>query len=146
MEDRRVGAAHPVADRGGEPGHRDFARLADMPRLAVLVVLLLAMFWQSAAMARIGSSVNVLADPEHAALHWNLESHHHHDDGTYHLGDSAGSSQHVLIDPVSATAALLMAGAPAFQALGSLPPVVEHPAPRPDLALGGLFRPPRPHA
>jgi hypothetical protein len=122
-----------------------------MSRLAVLVVLLMAMLWQSVAMARIGSSVNVLADAAHAALHWHAEGHHHHDDGTYHVdhsgdpGDAAEAAQHVLADPVSATTALLMAHAPGFPSSGSSRPVVEPPAARPDHPLDGLLRPPRTH-
>jgi len=41
-----------------------------MRRVAVLLIVLIAMLWQSVAMARIGSNVNVLVDAEHAALHW----------------------------------------------------------------------------
>ena len=48
--------------------------------------MLLAMLWQSVALARVGSTVNVLVDLEQAALHWQDRtgqdrSHHHHDDG-----------------------------------------------------------------
>jgi hypothetical protein len=114
-----------------------------MSRLAVLLALLFAMLWQSLALARVGSTVNVLADMEHAALHWGEESHHHHDDGSYHLDDSNESAQHVFTDQVSATAALFAA----------MPRIVSHaraaaPAggqeqvpPSPDI--DGLLRPPR---
>lgn len=120
-----------------------------MPRLPVLVVLLVAMLWQTLAMARVGSSVNVLADPAHAALHWHEEGHHHHDDGTYHVdhsgdaGDVAEAVQHVLSDPVSAPTALLTAQVPGFPASGSSRPVAEPAALWPDHLLDGLLRPPR---
>jgi hypothetical protein len=57
-----------------------------MRRSAVVFVVVFAMLWQSVAMARIGSTVNVLADLQHAALHWQEQSHHHHEDGTYPPG------------------------------------------------------------
>ena len=47
--------------------------------------MLLAMLWQSVALARVGSTVNVLVDLEQAALHWQDKSpHHHHDDWSPH--------------------------------------------------------------
>lgn len=123
-----------------------------MPRAAVLVVLMLSMLWQSIALARIGSSVNVLADAAHAALHWHETAHHHHDDGSYHLvdaaapGEAADAAQHVLTDPVGASTALLMASMPGFPAAGSLRPLMGPPGAWPEHALDGLLRPPRPHA
>jgi hypothetical protein len=114
-----------------------------MRRLPVIVVLLVSLLWQSVALARIGSSVNVLADIEHAALHWLGTSHHHHDDGRYHLDESAEAAQHVLTDQVSAPVEMLPRTGSAFPPLPS-------PAPHAPLAmrvpiplLDGLLRPPR---
>lgn len=120
-----------------------------MSRLTVIVVVLMALLWQSIAMARIGSTVNVLADPAHAALHWQEAGHHHHDDGSYHTGDaveSTDSTQHVLMDPVSGATALLVMMSQGLPALGSVAPVAEHRAPAPDPMIDGLLRPPRAHA
>jgi hypothetical protein len=114
-----------------------------MRRTAVLVFLLLAMLWQSAAYARAGSTVSVLADPDHAALHWLEKGHHHHDDGSYHLDDSKASAQHLLCDHVTATSALLLAASRDFPPLGSAAPTGRHERRVPDPPLEGLLRPPR---
>jgi len=117
-----------------------------MRRAVVLLVMLFAMLWQSAALARVGSTVNVLADLEHAALHWQESGHHHHDDGSYHLDDSKESAQHVLSDHVTATTALLVTASHDFPLLGSAAPGGLHVRPVPDPALDGLLRPPRSRA
>lgn len=112
-------------------------------RSTVLLVMLFAMFWQSLALARVGSTVNVLADLEHAALHWQEEGHHHHDDGSYHLDDSIESTQHVLSDQVTATSALLVTASHDFPPLGSAAPGGLRKPLVPDPTLDGLLRPPR---
>lgn len=114
-----------------------------MRRTAILIVMLFAMLWQSVALARVGSTVNALADTEHTALHWQEEGHHHHEDGSFHLDDSKASVQHVLSDHVSATAALLVASAQGFPPLGSAAPGGLHQVAIPDPDLEGLLRPPR---
>jgi hypothetical protein len=114
-----------------------------MRRSAVLLVMLFAMLWQSVALARVGSTVNVLADLEHAALHWLEAGHHHHDDGAYHVDDSKDSAQHVLSDHVTATTALLATTSHDFPHLGSVAPGSLHERPVPDPTLDGLLRPPR---
>ena len=117
-----------------------------MRRLPVTLVLLFAMLWQSVALARPGSTVNVLADLQHAVLHLQEEAHHHHDDGSYHLDDSKESAQHLLCDYVSANLATLAAALPLFLPLGSTAPVgVGHQA-APEPAPEGLLRPPRSRA
>ena len=117
-----------------------------MSRLVVLLVVLFAMLWQSVALARVGSTVNVIADLEHAALHWQEESHHHHEDGSYHLDDSKESGQHVLCDHVCATAALIPSSPHVFSSLGSTAPGGLHETLVPDPTLDGLLRPPRSRA
>jgi hypothetical protein len=114
-----------------------------MQRSAVLLVMLLAMLWQSVAMARGGSTVNVLADVQHAALHWQGASHQHHDDGSYHLDDSNESKQHVLSDHVNATTALLLTACHAFPPAGSVAPGGRLESAAPDPSLDDLLRPPR---
>lgn len=114
-----------------------------MRRSAVVLVMLFAMLWQSVALARVGSTVNVLADSGHTALHWQEEGHHHDEDGSYHLDDSIESVLHVLSDHVSATAALLIAAAHDIRPLGSAAPAGLHATPMPNPPLDGLLRPPR---
>jgi hypothetical protein len=116
-----------------------------MRRSAILFVMLFAMLWQSVAMARPGSAVNVLADLEHAVLHWQQEGHHHHDDGSFHLDDSPASTFHVLADQLTVTTALLPTVAHHFPPCVSEPPGGMHGARVPDPFLDGLLRPPRVH-
>ena len=114
-----------------------------MRRPFVLVVLLFAMLWQSVALARIGSSVNALADLEHAALHLQQAAHHHHEDGSYHLDESYESTQHLLTDHLSMTIELLISSCPLFPPLGSTAPGVLHHTTAAGPILDGLLRPPR---
>lgn len=120
--------------------------LLEMRRSAVLLVMLFVMLWQSVALARPGSTVNVLADIEHAALHWQAQGHHHHHDGSFHLDDSQASTLHLLSDHLTVTTALLPAVSPHFPASTSAPPGGLHEARVPDPFLDGLLRPPRFHA
>ena len=114
-----------------------------MRRAAVLLVMLFAMLWQTVAMARAGSTMNVLADMEHAALHWQEEGHHHHEDGSYHLDDSIASSQHVVSDHVSAAAAFIVTASHQFPPMGSAAPGGLHETLVSNPTLDGLLRPPR---
>ena len=114
-----------------------------MYRIAVLLVMLVAMLGQSVALARPGSAATVIADLEHAGLHWQEEGHHHHDDGSYHLDDSPESVQHIISDHVSASAALLVTSSHDFPPLASALSAGLHKAPVPDPDAEGLLRPPR---
>ena len=106
--------------------------------------MLLAMLWQSMAMARVGSTVNPLSDPAHAMLHWNAESHHHHEDGSYHVDDSKESVQHMLADHLNVSVPLPSLPALDLPSLQSAAPDSAHTARAPNPALDGLLRPPRP--
>jgi hypothetical protein len=117
-----------------------------MGRSAVLLALVLAMLWQAVALARPGSTVNVLADLAHAALHWQQEAHHHHDDGSFQLDDSPASAFHLLSDHLTATAALLPDVAHHVPRGGSVSPGGLQGARTPDPFLDGLLRPPRAHS
>lgn len=117
-----------------------------MRRSSVLLVVLLAMLWQSLAMARPGSSINVLADLGHAILHWQQAAHHHHDDGSFQLDDSQASTVHVLADHFTPTTALIPMVSHQFPPSASEPPGGMHSARVPDPFLAGLLRPPRAHA
>ena len=115
-----------------------------MRRPVIVLVVLFAMLWQSITLARPGSTVRLLEDFEHAALHWQAAGHHHHDDGTYHVDDSSESVQHVVTDHASASAAALIASidhdfaiAPSEKPSALRQALVTHPF------LDGLLRPPR---
>jgi hypothetical protein len=114
-----------------------------MRRSFILLAVICALLWQSVALARVGSTVNALADLEHAALHWQQVSHSHHDDGSYHLDESCESVQHVLMDPAGASAALLTFFSQDFRGHGSTSPGGEPEHHPPDPVLEGLLRPPR---
>jgi len=114
-----------------------------MRRSAVLFLMLFAMLWQSVATARVGSTVNPLADLWHASLHWQESAHHHHDDGSFHVDDSSESVQHVVCDNLNTTAALAAGAEPRLSLAASCAPIglQEQPAPHP--YIDGLLRPPR---
>jgi len=114
-----------------------------MRRSAVLLLVLFTMLWQSVALARVGSTVNALADQEHAALHWQYEGHHHHEDGSYHMDDSDESAQHMVADHLSASLEIVASPThdcppPGSAAHGSMRDRLA-PNPTPD----GLLKPPR---
>lgn len=117
-----------------------------MRRSAILFFMLFAMLWQSVAMARLGSTVNAMVDPEHASLHWQEAGHHHHGDDSYHLDDSNESVQHVVMDHTSSSAVWMALSSPHFPPQGLTVPK-DHPrALVPDPDLDGLLRPPRHHS
>ena len=105
--------------------------------------MLFAMLWQTVAVARAGSTMNVSAGVKHAALHWQEVGHHHHQDGSYHLDDSNDSAQHLLCDHLSATAAPMVSAPHDFSPLASAAPGSMHETAVPDPTLDGLLRPPR---
>ena len=113
-------------------------------RAVIAFVLLLTMLWQSFGLAHSGSTVAAAADLEHAKLSSQDEGHHHHDDGTYHVEDSADSVQHLLTDHVTAHLGLILVTATSFLPTGSARHGTDHPLASPHPDLDGLFRPPRP--
>lgn len=98
------------------------------------------------ALARVGSSVNALIDLQHAALHWQGEAHHHHEDGSYHLDDSKESVQHVVTDHLSVSLAMAAPSLHELPSLGSAAPGGLRATPVPNPTLDGLLRPPRPRS
>jgi hypothetical protein len=114
-----------------------------MYRPALVLFLLVALLWQSLAMARVGSTVNPLVDLEHATLHWQEKAHHHNDDGSLHLDESRESVQHVAIDHLTASLDMGAHTAHRFLPLAAAAPDGQHGQPMPDPALDGLLRPPR---
>jgi len=117
-----------------------------MRRFPVLFIVLIAMLWQSVAMASHGSTVNFLADREHAALHWQGKGHHHHDDGSLQVDDSNESAQHVITDHPSASLAVVVPSSHNLPALASAAPGGLHAPHVPKPTLDGLLRPPRSRA
>lgn len=114
-----------------------------MRRSAVLLVMLFYMLLQAMALAQPTSTVNLLADLEHAAMHWEDEPHHHHDDGSYHRDDSQASKFHVFSDQQTVATALLPASSQNFLPIVFVRPCCHRSASAPDPFLDGLLRPPR---
>jgi hypothetical protein len=114
-----------------------------MKRPAIILAMLIALLWQSVAMARIGSMVNPLLDLEHATLHWQETAHHHDDDGSLHLDESRESVQHVAIDHLNASLDMGAQTAHGLLPLGSATPNGLQRQAVPNPALDGLLRPPR---
>jgi hypothetical protein len=112
-------------------------------RPIVLLVVLFAMLWQSVALAWPGSASRALADVEHVALHLQGQSHHHHDDGSYHVDESSESSQHVIADHTTGSAALIVGTACRFDPSAHLTPDVDRAALAPEPFLDVPLRPPR---
>lgn len=117
-----------------------------MCRVAVVLTVLVAIVWQAFALARLTTAPGAADDMAHALLHWHDISHHHHDDGDYHVDDSAESLAHVVADHLTVSAAL-----PADAAAGIVPRAGCERTPLaaryvPDPFLDGLLRPPRPTA
>jgi hypothetical protein len=111
----------------------------------VPLILALALAWQSLALGRAGSSINVLLDAAHAALHWHGIGHHHHDDGSVQLDESPDASRHVLTDHAGGIAGLPAAQPRALEPVASTaprglpadagpPPFLEGPLKPPQLA------------
>jgi glyoxylase-like metal-dependent hydrolase (beta-lactamase superfamily II) len=84
-------------------------------RHVIVFFVLIAMLWQSAAAGIAGPSSRLLGDVQHAALHLDEQAHHHHDDGSWHVDDSAESVQHLMADHVQTSVALLLVVGASFE-------------------------------
>jgi len=117
-----------------------------MRRGLVLVLLVIAAFWQVAAIAGQTTAFASAEERSHALLHWQEEKHHHHEDGTVTRDDSDESLQHVVADGCLSIQALWTIAHATFALdRGPRPSTANEvalPAPPPD----GPRRPPRPTA
>jgi len=114
-----------------------------MLRVIVLIAFLLASFWQSAALARVGSSVVELADMQHTQLHWQQIAHQHHDDGSYQVDNSFEASQHVVVDHLNPSVVVGSLYSTWFPSLGGTALGSFNESFLARHALDSLFRPPR---
>ena len=114
-----------------------------MHRRATAVLLLLALLWQSVAVAAPGWAFAQVQDLAHSSLHWSEDAHHHHEDGSYHQDDSAESVQHVIADAGLHAATLLASARSDFSGLDASSPAMTTDAVRPPPYLDGPHRPPR---
>jgi hypothetical protein len=97
-------AASRDAKGGRSLADADYNR--PMPRRFVAFMAMVALLWQSVAMAPAGFLPGILADVQHVVLHWQDEGHHHHADGSWHVDESTESVQHAAADHVGSAPAL----------------------------------------
>lgn len=141
--DRRSAQYCVSEQRVAREGCFSLGTLQPMQRLVVLFAIVVAMLWQSAALARGGAAVDAQADAAHAALHWQGDAHHHHDDGSIAIDDSEESARHLMADQTSTTALLPLVTAALPRLHDSAPrPGSVRASPHP--FLDGPLRPPRP--
>lgn len=113
-----------------------------MVRKVLSFLLILSLFWQSAAIAGV-NAITDIKESGHVVLHWQDSDHHHHDDGALHADDSDGSVQHMHGDGASNSPGMLSAGWGKVPTLRSSGPAVLAELPLPSPFLQGLLRPPR---
>ena len=111
-----------------------------MKRATTVVLLLIAMLWQSVAMAPVVGHCNPAATA--TPWHWQDEGHHHHDDGTYHVDDSSESVQHLITDHSCTNVALLPDMPAEMPDMGSASPRTRRESAGPNPFLAGPLRPP----
>ena len=116
-----------------------------MFRRALTFVLILTMFWQSAAIAGICASAGV-EDAAHVVMHWQDSNHHHHDDGALHADDTGGNFQHMHTDSATNFPGLLTAGWNTLPSIRSGGSAILAELRFPSAVTQGLLRPPRTHA
>ena len=114
-----------------------------MNRTLQALLLVFAISWQSLAMLSPIFIEKSAATFEHALLHSQEATHHHHDDQSAHIEDANEGLQHQHADSGLQTLGLIPTMTADFS---SLPPVsvlthLHKPSPSPTLA--GLLRPPR---
>lgn len=119
--------------------------LITMLRQVFRLLLLLAVFHHGAALP-VTWQACVVPDQaaQHALMHWQGQHHHHHDDGSVHKHGGADAAQHLQIDNLLQSPALMSTQEGAAAAEASPVP----PAPRADVHPETAFlelpeRPPR---
>ena len=77
-----------------------------MRKWFIPLLVTFSMLWQSMAMAHVGAVFPSAAEWVHSVLHWEAVNHHHHEDGSWHVDDSAESTHHMMCDHLSNPVAL----------------------------------------
>ena len=105
------------------------------------MVVVVALLWPSASFARMAfEGPHEIA---HAVLHWQGESHHHHEDGSFHVDDSSESEAHLAADQLTSTPPLPLSHTVASGFPVSPAPSSAAVSPPTDPVLDGPLRPPR---
>lgn len=116
--------------------------LTRMRHRLCLTLLLVCLVWQGIAMAS-WVTLDAASQAEHALVHWQASSHHHHEDGATHLDDSNESVAHTHADH-GYSSTFLLAGEP-FPTTVHRPiaPATSNSVTAPKPFLEGPLRPPR---
>ena len=77
-----------------------------MRRLLSALLLLAVLAWQTVSVAEQGPLRKHSEEQAHAQLHLQQTGHHHHDDGSLQLDDSAESIKHLAADAALSFVAL----------------------------------------
>ena len=115
-----------------------------MRKAPIIFLLLIALLWQTVAMAHVGFGRDHGSGAAHVALHLEEEPHHHHDDGSFHQDSSDESVKHVYADGYANTAGFVPAHTPDVQVdARSVAQLSGAPAAHDSPVLEGPRRPPR---
>lgn len=114
-----------------------------MRRGVLLLLVLASLLWQVVSHAAPGSAYRHGNDADHAALHWQEQAHHHHEDGSVSVDESDESRLHVQLDGAVSCCALVGSAGWSVPALSAPAPFVAQARPHTSPALEGLRRPPR---
>jgi len=105
--------------------------------------LVFAILWQSLAMLSPIFIEKSVATFEHALLHSQEATHHHHDDQSAHIEDTDEGFQHQHADSGLQTLALIPTMTANFPSLLPVSSLTHLSKPSPSPTLDGLLRPPR---
>ena len=81
---------------------RTCAYTRGMRRSLLVVLLVVSAFWQVLTVGGRPGGLSAPRETAHAMLHWQGQTHHHHDDGSVAQDSSKESVQHVALDGVLA--------------------------------------------
>lgn len=107
------------------------------------LLLIFAIMWQSMAMLSPYAIEKMAASIDHGVLHTQEATHHHHDDASAHIEDTAEGLHHQHVDSGMSTLALLsnMVLSLSLEAPQSFVATLNSTRTSPNLE--GLLRPPR---
>lgn len=114
-----------------------------MNRTLQALFLVFAILWQSLAMLSPIFIEKSAATFEHALLHSQEATHHHHDDQSAHIEDTDEGLQHQHTDGGLQTLGLIPTMTADFPPLPPVSALAHLHKPSPSPTLDGLLRPPR---
>ena len=112
-----------------------------MSRLDIVLVVIVALLWPPASLAH--TAFEAQDEVAHSVLHWQGESHHHHEDGSFHVDASSESVAHLAADQLTSAPALPVSDCVVSGFAVSKAPLSAVDSPPADPFVAGLLRPPR---